>query len=62
VKHFYDRRAKAEPTSAGYLRAWCGREIRHNQTTLRLTAVECVKCREAFARELAKLPDVDEAS
>ena len=45
-----------------YVIAYCGREVRRNTTTLALTGVSCTNCREAFAAELRRLPNVDDST
>ena len=52
--------AEPETDKFGFYKAHCGRFVRPNQTTTALTAVECTRCREAFAWLLRKLPDVME--
>lgn len=63
--HLHDKSAKAKPVEKYdglRLRVWCGRAVWPANVTTSLTSTGCQQCREAFARELAKLPNAFEDS
>lgn len=59
--HLLDKRPTAKPASALNMhRVWCGQEVPNGSVVVTLTAVQCARCRKAFARVLASLPNVED--